>query len=147
MLVNAIAPARSSLLRLTARCPLLPPSTPTPPRQANAINQALFEDKQGQLEAEVERLRCAAPLPSRAQDLTGSWLLPCLHWRGFLPLAALSRPQPAECCLVCGASAPHPLRSQPIDFECGGDEFLRSLFPTCSPPLFPLTAPTVQPAD
>jgi hypothetical protein len=25
--------------------------------QANAINQALFEDKQGQLEAEVERLR------------------------------------------------------------------------------------------
>lgn len=26
--------------------------------EANAINQALFEDKQGQLEAEVERLRC-----------------------------------------------------------------------------------------
>jgi hypothetical protein len=41
--------------------------------EANAINQALFEDKQGQLEAEVERLRCGSrACASRSSQTTYS---------------------------------------------------------------------------
>lgn len=82
--------------------------------QANAINQALFEDKQGQLEAEVERLRCVSVRRWAGRRVYGTVAGPSsgggMHSHARAPGCQLACHLPLH-----PAPAPAPPRSQLIE--------------------------------